>query len=123
VRQPPKKVNRDSGLSVAIVGLRFGAAFVPIYLHHPDVANVGTFDLSPEHCRRDSAQAVVRSLFIVFRQPLRRDLAYLAQRFEHVSVQNFMTERPIEPLDVGIVRRQRPWNRFSSGLRECFCSS
>jgi len=44
VRQPPKKVNRDSGLSVAIVGLRFGAAFVPIYLHHPDVANVGIID-------------------------------------------------------------------------------
>jgi hypothetical protein len=22
-----------------------------------------------------------------------------------------------------IVRRQRLWNRFSSGLRECFCSS
>ncbi len=44
MRQPPKKVNRDSGLSVAIVGLRFGAAFVPIYLHHPDVANVGIID-------------------------------------------------------------------------------
>jgi hypothetical protein len=24
---------------------------------------------------------------------------------------------------VGNVRRQHPWDRFSSGLKECFCSS
>lgn len=56
MRQPPKKVNRDSGLSVAIVGLRFGAAFVPIYLHHPDVANVGIID--PVRARPPTAHRV-----------------------------------------------------------------
>jgi predicted dehydrogenase len=29
---------------VAIVGMGFGASFVPIYLHHPDVAGVGIVD-------------------------------------------------------------------------------
>ena len=29
---------------MAVVGLGFGAAFVPIYLHHPDVAHVGIVD-------------------------------------------------------------------------------
>ena len=27
------------------------------------------------------------------------------------------------PSTVGVVRRQRPWDRYSSGLRESFCSS
>jgi predicted dehydrogenase len=31
-------------LRVAVAGLRFGAAFVPIYLRHPDVAHVGIVD-------------------------------------------------------------------------------
>ena len=43
-KKATKQVNSDSGLSVAIVRLRFGAAFVPIFLHHPDVANVGIID-------------------------------------------------------------------------------
>lgn len=30
---------------IAIAGLQFGAAFVPIYLHHPDVAHLGIVDL------------------------------------------------------------------------------
>jgi len=32
------------GLNVALVGLRFGAEFLPIYLHHPDVAEVTICD-------------------------------------------------------------------------------
>lgn len=31
-------------LNVALVGLAFGGAFLPIYLDHPNVANVGVFD-------------------------------------------------------------------------------
>jgi len=31
-------------LNVVVVGLRFGAAFVPLYLNHPDVAGVGVCD-------------------------------------------------------------------------------
>ena len=32
------------GIRIAVAGLKFGAAFVPIYLHHPDVAHVGIVD-------------------------------------------------------------------------------
>jgi predicted dehydrogenase len=35
-------------LNVAVVGLGFGAEFVPIYLHHPDVARVAICDSRPE---------------------------------------------------------------------------
>jgi predicted dehydrogenase len=33
-----------SGIRIAVAGLRFGASFVPIYAHHPDVAHVGIID-------------------------------------------------------------------------------
>ena len=33
---------------ISVVGLRFGASFVPIYRHHPDVTAVGVCDLDPE---------------------------------------------------------------------------
>jgi predicted dehydrogenase len=35
-------------LRVAVVGLRFGASFVPIYRNHPDVAEVAICDMDPE---------------------------------------------------------------------------
>lgn len=38
-------------LNVAIVGLGFGHEFVPIYLHHPDVASVVVCDSNPEKLR------------------------------------------------------------------------
>jgi predicted dehydrogenase len=31
-------------IRVALAGLRFGGAFVPIYRHHPDVEHVGIVD-------------------------------------------------------------------------------
>lgn len=34
----------DPGIRIAIAGLGFGAAFVPIYLHHPDVSHVGIIE-------------------------------------------------------------------------------
>lgn len=39
-----------SGLAVAVVGLGFGADFVPIYLSHPDVETVVLVE--PDHARR-----------------------------------------------------------------------
>jgi predicted dehydrogenase len=39
-------------LNVAVVGLGFGAEFVPIYRHHPDVATVGVCDSNPSVARR-----------------------------------------------------------------------
>ena len=38
-------------IRVAVAGMRFGAAFVPIYLHHPAVAAVGIVD--PDQAVRD----------------------------------------------------------------------
>jgi len=38
-------------LRVALAGLRFGAEFVPIYLHHPDVEYLGIVDTDPDVLR------------------------------------------------------------------------
>ena len=37
-----------SKINVAVVGLRFGAEFIPIYLHHPDVASLTICDTDDE---------------------------------------------------------------------------
>ena len=37
---------------IAVVGMGFGSAFVPIYLHHPDVAHVGIVDPNAEVLNR-----------------------------------------------------------------------
>jgi predicted dehydrogenase len=39
------------GLRIAVVGLGFGAEFVPIYLHHPDVASVAICDVAEKRLR------------------------------------------------------------------------
>jgi len=41
-------MNHSRRLCVAVVGLGFGSAFVPIYVNHPDVAHVGIVDLDRE---------------------------------------------------------------------------
>src|SRR4051812_26473284 len=38
-------------LNVAIVGLGFGSAFIPIYLKHPDVGRLVLSDANPERLR------------------------------------------------------------------------
>jgi predicted dehydrogenase len=44
--------SRSAKLRVAVVGLRFGSDFVPIYQKHPDVASVAICDASPEQLQR-----------------------------------------------------------------------
>lgn len=39
-------------LNVVVVGLGFGGAFVPLYLHHPDVKQVGLFDTNHDQIDR-----------------------------------------------------------------------
>ncbi|MEM7033132.1 MAG: Gfo/Idh/MocA family oxidoreductase [Chloroflexota bacterium] len=41
-------MTNSKGIRIAVVGLRFGGAFVPIYLNHPDVAYVGIVDPDEE---------------------------------------------------------------------------
>src|SRR5689334_14622034 len=43
-----KMMTLSKKVRVALVGLGFGAEFVPIYLHHPDVANLTICDASEQ---------------------------------------------------------------------------
>ena len=43
-------MNRDK-IRVAVVGLRFGAEFVPIFLDHPDVQSLAVCDANPDRLR------------------------------------------------------------------------
>jgi len=42
---------KNGKLKVAVVGLNFGSAFLPIHINHPDTYEVGIFDPSPEVTR------------------------------------------------------------------------
>lgn len=58
----------ESGLRVAVVGLGFGAEFVPIYLDHPDVAEVAICDARPERVRRVAERFGIRQTFADFEE-------------------------------------------------------
>jgi predicted dehydrogenase len=45
-------MSKRDGIRMAVAGLGFGAEFVPIYLDHPDVAEVTLCDADPERLRR-----------------------------------------------------------------------
>ncbi len=50
-KMPSDKMPSHNKLSVAVVGMGFGAEFVPIYLDHPDVAHVAICDQNEERLR------------------------------------------------------------------------
>jgi predicted dehydrogenase len=52
-----------NGVSVAVVGLGFGAEFVPIYLDHPDVRSVAICDASPERLTKTAGMFGVKQCF------------------------------------------------------------
>ncbi len=41
-------MKKNGKINVALVGLGFGAEFIPIYLHHPDVASLTICDVNPD---------------------------------------------------------------------------
>jgi predicted dehydrogenase len=43
---------KQGGLNIAVLGLGFGAEFVPIYLDHPDVGEVVACDIDPARVER-----------------------------------------------------------------------
>jgi predicted dehydrogenase len=47
-------------IRVAVVGLGFGAEFVPIYLDHPDVQSVAICDANPERLRKIAGRFGIR---------------------------------------------------------------
>ena len=52
-----------SGIRIAIVGLGFGAVFVPIYLAHPDVQSVAVCDSNPDRLRSTAVKFGIRQQF------------------------------------------------------------
>lgn len=50
-------------IRVAVVGLGFGAEFVPIYASHPDVQSVAVCDASPERLRKTAQRFGIKRLF------------------------------------------------------------
>jgi predicted dehydrogenase len=53
----------DAGLRIVVVGLRFGASFVPIYQRHPDVGAVGVCDTDPQRLEEIADRHGVRRRF------------------------------------------------------------
>ncbi|HVU14030.1 MAG TPA: Gfo/Idh/MocA family oxidoreductase [Phototrophicaceae bacterium] len=61
------------GLRVALVGLGFGAEFVPIYLHHPDVASLTICDASEQKVNAIGDKFLVDQRTTDFQQILNSD--------------------------------------------------
>ncbi len=61
--QPDSAMTTSTKLRVAVVGLRFGAEFVPVYLDHPDVASVAICDLDEQRLSRAGEKFGVRRRF------------------------------------------------------------
>ncbi len=64
---------REAGLSIAVVGLGFGAEFVPIYLDHPDVRSVSICDANPDRLSRTAGMFPVDRSFEDLDQVLESD--------------------------------------------------
>ena len=60
-------------LRICVVGLGFGAEFVPIYLDHPDVASVDICDLNTERLAKTAGRFAIRHRFTQFEDVLRAD--------------------------------------------------
>lgn len=63
----------ESGLRVAVVGLGFGAEFVPIYLDHPNVRSVAICDTDPDRLNGTGSQFQIERRFADVREVLRSD--------------------------------------------------
>jgi predicted dehydrogenase len=60
-------------LRIAVVGLGFGAEFVPIYLDHPDVSSVAICDSEPARLDKTARRFGVRQRFASLEEVLRSD--------------------------------------------------
>ena len=60
-------------IRVAIVGLGFGAEFVPIYLHHPNVESVGICDTNEQVLNRVGDKFLVKERYTNFDEILNSD--------------------------------------------------
>jgi predicted dehydrogenase len=63
----------NSPIRIAVVGLGFGAEFVPIYLDHPDVASVAICDQDEERLRRTGERFNIQRRFRDVEEVIRSD--------------------------------------------------
>jgi predicted dehydrogenase len=56
-------VTKSDKIRIAVVGLGFGAEFVPIYLDHPDVESVAICDSNPLRLKKTAAQFHIKQCF------------------------------------------------------------
>jgi predicted dehydrogenase len=62
-----------TGIRIAVVGLGFGAEFVPIYLSHPDVQSVSVCDTDPGRLRRTADRFGIAGRFTDVREVVQSD--------------------------------------------------
>ena len=60
-------------IRVAVVGLGFGAEFVPIYLNHPDVQSVAICDANPDRLRKVAGRLGIKQQFTDVAEVIRSD--------------------------------------------------
>jgi len=58
-------------INVVLCGMRFGAAFVPIYRDHPDVESVGICDTNPEVLRKVAEAHGIERTYLKFEDVLK----------------------------------------------------
>jgi len=66
-------MNTDRKICIAVVGLGFGAEFVPIYLDHPNVVSVALCDSDPDRLRAIGGRFGAARQFSGLEQVLRAD--------------------------------------------------
>jgi hypothetical protein len=60
-------------INVVLCGMRFGAAFVPIYRDHPDVESVGICDTNPEVLKRVAEAHGISRMYSSLEEVLKDD--------------------------------------------------
>jgi predicted dehydrogenase len=66
-------MSTDQKLRIALVGLGFGAEFVPIYLDHPDVASVAICDLNETRLQETGDKFSIRQRFKDIQEVIQSD--------------------------------------------------
>jgi predicted dehydrogenase len=66
-------IHNQAKLRVAVVGMGFGAEFVPIYLDHPDVESVAICDLDEKRLQKAAERFNVKRCFRSFEEMLQAD--------------------------------------------------
>lgn len=83
-------------LNVALVGLGFGGAFLPIYVNHPDVEEVGIFDLNGELAKKFADRYGIRKVYGSFEEILEDDRVDAVHLVTPIPLHEEQTVRVLE---------------------------